>query len=42
MLAPFAEHPSRSVVILDFDGSLAPIVDVPADATPLPGMVDTL
>jgi trehalose 6-phosphate phosphatase len=42
MLAPFAEHPSRSVVILDFDGSLAPIVDDPADATPLPGMVDAL
>lgn len=42
MLAPFAEQPSRSVVILDFDGSLAPIVDDPADAVPLPGAVDAL
>jgi trehalose 6-phosphate phosphatase len=42
MLAPFAEHPARSVVIVDFDGSLAPIVDDPADATPLPGMVEAL
>jgi len=42
MLAPFAEEPSRSVVILDFDGSLAPIVDDPADAAPLPGAVDAL
>ena len=41
-LAPFAEQPSRSVVILDFDGSLAPIVDDPADAVPFPGTVDTL
>ncbi len=42
MLAPFAEQPSRSVVILDFDGSLAPIVDNPADAAPLAGAVDAL
>ena len=42
ILAPFAEEPSRSVVILDFDGSLAPIVDDPADAAPLPGAVVVL
>jgi trehalose 6-phosphate phosphatase len=41
-LAPFAEQPARSVVILDFDGSLAAIVDDPAVATPLPGAVDVL
>ena len=41
-LGPFADQPSRSVVILDFDGSLAPIVDDPADAAPLPGVVEAL
>lgn len=42
MLAPFAEQPARSVVILDFDGSLAPIVDDPANAAPLPEAVEVL
>lgn len=32
----FVEHPDRSGVFVDFDGSLAPIVDDPARARPLP------
>lgn len=35
-LAPLAEDPSRSVVIVDFDGTLAPIVADPPAAAPLP------
>ncbi len=30
------------MVVVDFDGTLAPIVDDPAQARPLPGAVDTL
>ncbi|HEV7862699.1 MAG TPA: trehalose-phosphatase [Acidimicrobiia bacterium] len=41
-LAPFAQQPARSVVVLDFDGSLAPIVDDPPSAAPLPGAVAVL
>lgn len=37
LLAPFAEDPARSVVIVDFDGTLAPIVPDPPGATPLYG-----
>jgi trehalose 6-phosphate phosphatase len=36
-LAPLAEDPSRSVVIVDFDGTLARIVADPPAAAPLPG-----
>ena len=42
LLRPFAERPEQSVVIVDFDGTLAPIVDDPAAARPLPGAADAL
>jgi trehalose 6-phosphate phosphatase len=35
-LGPFAADPARSVVIVDFDGTLAPIVADPPAARPLP------
>ncbi len=35
-LAPLVEHPARAVLLLDFDGSLAPIAADPAAARPLP------
>ena len=41
-LAPFAEDPGRSVVIVDFDGTLAPIVPEPPAAVPLPTAEDIL
>jgi trehalose 6-phosphate phosphatase len=41
-LRPLAEHASRSVFLVDFDGSLAPIVDDPAAAVPLPEARDAL
>ena len=42
VLAPFIERPGRSAVLLDFDGTLSPIVDVPAEARPLPGASEAL
>jgi trehalose 6-phosphate phosphatase len=41
-LRPLADSPSRSAVLTDFDGTLAPIVDDPATAVPLPGIVEVL
>lgn len=41
-LAPLVQRPGRSAVLLDFDGTLSPIVDVPADARPLEGAIDVL
>jgi trehalose 6-phosphate phosphatase len=41
-LAPFAADPARSVVIVDFDGTLAPIVADPPAAAPLPGAAAVL
>src|SRR4051812_31222389 len=41
-LAPFADDPARSVVIVDFDGTLAPIVADPPAARPLPDAAGTL
>ncbi|HVX23046.1 MAG TPA: trehalose-phosphatase [Acidimicrobiales bacterium] len=41
-LVPLADHPTRSALFLDFDGTLAPIVDDPAGAAPLPGVPDLL
>jgi trehalose 6-phosphate phosphatase len=35
-LDPLVEHASRAAILLDFDGSLSPIVDDPAAAAPLP------
>jgi trehalose 6-phosphate phosphatase len=40
--APFADDPQRCAVILDFDGTLAPIVADPPAATPLPEAAATL
>jgi len=42
VLLPFVRDASRAALLLDFDGSIAPIVDDPASATPLPAMVDAL
>ena len=42
LLAPFVEHPDRAAIVTDFDGTLSPIVDDPADARPLPDVVDVL
>ena len=42
LVAPFRADPEGSGVFSDFDGTLAPIVDDPAAAEPLPGVVDVL
>ena len=42
LLAPFCTDPIGSAIFTDFDGTLAPIVDDPASARPLPGAVDVL
>ena len=42
LFAPFRDDPLGSAVFTDFDGTLAPIVDDPASARPLPGAVDVL
>jgi trehalose 6-phosphate phosphatase len=39
---PFVRDPARAAVFTDFDGTLAPIVDDPAAARPLPGSVEVL
>jgi trehalose 6-phosphate phosphatase len=41
-LAPFVERPAVAAVVLDFDGTLSPIVDVAADARPVDGAIDLL
>jgi trehalose 6-phosphate phosphatase len=42
VLGPLADDPARAAVIVDFDGTLAPIVDDPPAATPLPEAAATL
>ncbi len=42
LLAPFRDDPDGTGLFTDFDGTLAPIVDDPAAALPLPGVVDAL
>ena len=42
LLAPFRADPPGTGVFSDFDGTLAAIVDDPAAARPLPGVVDAL
>lgn len=42
LLAPFRDDPGGTGVFTDFDGTLAPIVDDPDAALPLPGVVDAL
>ena len=37
---PFAADPGAAGVFTDFDGTLAPIVEVPEDARPLDGSVE--
>ncbi|HXY94350.1 MAG TPA: trehalose-phosphatase [Acidimicrobiia bacterium] len=41
-LEPLADDPRHSVLLVDFDGSLAPIVADPASARPLPAARDAL
>ena len=41
-LAALRADPARAVVALDYDGTLAPVVDRPADAVPAPGAVEVL
>jgi trehalose 6-phosphate phosphatase len=41
-LQPLLDDPSHSVLLVDFDGSLAPIVENPATARPLPAARDML
>lgn len=41
-LGPLRVDPQAAAVFSDFDGTLAPIVDDPAAARPLPGIVDVL
>jgi trehalose 6-phosphate phosphatase len=41
-LAPLRSRPERAAVLCDFDGTISPIVDDPAEARPLPGSIDTL
>jgi trehalose 6-phosphate phosphatase len=40
--APFRSRPAHAGIFADFDGTLAPIVSEPADARPLPGLVQVL
>jgi trehalose 6-phosphate phosphatase len=42
LFAPFLAHPSHAAVFTDFDGTLSPIVDDPAEALPLPGAAAVL
>jgi trehalose 6-phosphate phosphatase len=42
MLDALTDDPGRSALLLDYDGSLAPIVLMPQDAVPLPGTAGVL
>jgi trehalose 6-phosphate phosphatase len=42
LFAPFWDHPDRAGVFCDFDGTLAPIVEDPAEARPHPKAVEVL
>lgn len=41
-VAPFRADPAGSVLLFDFDGTLSPLVEDPAAARPLPGVVERL
>lgn len=42
LLAPLRRDPARAAVLVDFDGTLAPIVEQADQAVPLPGVAATL
>ncbi|MDQ2648621.1 MAG: trehalose-phosphatase [Actinomycetota bacterium] len=42
VLGPLRSSPATSAVLLDFDGTLAPIVERPASARPLAGVTDAI
>ena len=42
MIDALVAHPSQTVILFDYDGSLAPIVDLPEDAVALPAAIDAL
>jgi trehalose 6-phosphate phosphatase len=42
MIDVLVGQPSETVILVDYDGSIAPIVDRPDDAVPLPGAIDAL
>src|SRR3954470_9824824 len=42
MIDALVAHPSETVILFDYDGSLAPIVDLPEDAVALPAAIDSL
>jgi trehalose 6-phosphate phosphatase len=42
LLAPFVQHPETAGVFVDFDGTLAPIVEDPQDARPVAGAAELL
>jgi len=42
MIDALVERPPQTAIFVDYDGSLAPIVDHPDDAVPLPGAIDAL
>jgi trehalose 6-phosphate phosphatase len=41
-VADLRADPARTAIVTDFDGTLSPIVEDPAQARPLPGVVDAL
>ena len=41
-LAPFRAHPEKAALVIDYDGTLSPIVEDPAEAMPLPGVAELL
>jgi trehalose 6-phosphate phosphatase len=41
-LAPFRDEPAQGAVVVDFDGTLSPIVDDPASARPVEGAAGAL
>jgi trehalose 6-phosphate phosphatase len=42
VLEPLSRHPEAAAVFLDFDGTLSPIVQDPAQARPVPGVPELL
>ncbi|HEX3947553.1 MAG TPA: trehalose-phosphatase, partial [Acidimicrobiales bacterium] len=42
VLAPFRDHPATAALFVDFDGTLAPIVEDPAAARPFSGVPELL